>query len=107
MFLRPEQELENFTPEWTLLCSSFLADLQLILRQNNFHIRFHKKNCTYKGTGYTGEMKKGTLLNFILPESKILPMHCSANVAIKMTTIFFGLSGTGKTTSADPKKINW
>jgi phosphoenolpyruvate carboxykinase (ATP) len=55
-------------------------------------------------------MKKGifSALNFILPVDKnALPMHCSSNVGDKTTAIFFGLSGTGTTLSADPKKIDW
>jgi phosphoenolpyruvate carboxykinase (ATP) len=113
MFLRPEQqELESFTPEWTLLCvPSFLADSATDgTRQSNFAILdFTKKIALIGGTGYTGEMKKGifSALNFILPVNKdTLPMHCSANVGDKEdTAIFFGLSGTGKTTlSADPKR---
>jgi len=113
MFLRPEpQELENFTPEWTLLCvPSFLADPAVDgTRQSNFAILdFTKKIVLIGGTGYTGEMKKGifSALNFILPVFKnTLPMHCSANVGKDGdTAIFFGLSGTGKTTlSADPNR---
>jgi phosphoenolpyruvate carboxykinase (ATP) len=113
MFLRPEQkELENFTPDWTLLCvPSFLADAATdATRQSNFAILdFTRKIALIGGTGYTGEMKKGifSALNFILPVNKnALPMHCSANVGDKEdTAIFFGLSGTGKTTlSADPKR---
>jgi phosphoenolpyruvate carboxykinase (ATP) len=113
MFLRPEQqELEKFTPEWTLLCvPSFLADPETDgTRQSNFAILdFTRKIALIGGTGYTGEMKKGifSALNFILPVNKdTLPMHCSANVGDKDdTAIFFGLSGTGKTTlSADPKR---
>ena len=113
MFLRPEtEELENFTPEWTLLCvPSFLADPAIDgTRQSNFAILdFTKKIALIGGTGYTGEMKKGifSALNFILPVFKnTLPMHCSANVGDEGdTAIFFGLSGTGKTTlSADPAR---
>ncbi|WP_026708712.1 phosphoenolpyruvate carboxykinase (ATP) [Flavobacterium frigidarium] len=113
MFLRPEEsELENFTPEWTVMCvPSFMADPAVDgTRQANFAILdFTKKVALIGGTGYTGEMKKGifSALNFILPVDKnTLPMHCSANVGDDGdTAIFFGLSGTGKTTlSADPKR---
>ena len=113
MFLRPTtEELEHFTPEWTLLCvPSFLADPAIDrTRQSNFAIlNFTKKIALVGGTGYTGEMKKGifSALNFILPVCKnTLPMHCSANVGEEGdTAIFFGLSGTGKTTlSADPAR---
>ena len=113
MFLRPElEQLANFTPEWTLLCvPSFMADPAIDgTRQSNFAILdFTKKVVLIGGTGYTGEMKKGifSALNFILPVFKnTLPMHCSANVGQDGdTAIFFGLSGTGKTTlSADPNR---
>jgi len=106
MFLRPEkEELDHFTPEWTLICvPSFLADPAIDgTRQSNFAVLdFTKKIALIGGTGYTGEMKKGifSALNFILPVFKnTLPMHCSANVGDEGdTAIFFGLSGTGKTT---------
>ena len=113
MFLRPEmEELANFDPEWTLLCvPSFMADPAVDgTRQSNFAILdFTRKIVLIGGTGYTGEMKKGifSALNFILPVFKnTLPMHCSANVGeAGDTAIFFGLSGTGKTTlSADPNR---
>jgi phosphoenolpyruvate carboxykinase (ATP) len=113
MFLRPEEkELENFTPEWTVICApNFIADPAVDgTRQGNFAILdFTKKIALIGGTGYTGEMKKGifSALNFILPVFKnTLPMHCSANVGKDGdTAIFFGLSGTGKTTlSADPNR---
>jgi phosphoenolpyruvate carboxykinase (ATP) len=113
MFLRPaENELENFAPEWTILhAPSFMADPAVDgTRQHNFAMTsFTKKTILIGGTGYTGEMKKGifTILNFILPHQKnVLSMHCSANVgADGDTAVFFGLSGTGKTTlSADPNR---
>lgn len=113
MFLRPtEEELKGFTPEWTVInAPGFMADAEVDgTRQHNFAIlNFGKKIALIGGTGYTGEIKKGifSALNFILPVFKnTLPMHCSANVGKDGdTAIFFGLSGTGKTTlSADPER---
>jgi phosphoenolpyruvate carboxykinase (ATP) len=113
MFLRPKlEELSRFSPEWTLICApSFMADPKIDgTRQANFAVLdFTRKVVLIGGTGYTGEMKKGifSALNFILPVfKKTLPMHCSANVGEDgKTAIFFGLSGTGKTTlSADPSR---
>jgi len=113
MFLRPKQEeLNNFKEEWLILnAPGFKANPEEDgTRQENFAIlNFSKKIALIGGTGYTGEIKKGifSALNFILPVYKnTLPMHCSANVGEDGdTAIFFGLSGTGKTTlSADPKR---
>jgi phosphoenolpyruvate carboxykinase (ATP) len=113
MFLRPtEAELENFEEEWLIVnAPGFMADAAVDgTRQHNFAIlNFDKKIALIGGTGYTGEIKKGifSALNFILPVFKnTLPMHCSANVGEEGdTAIFFGLSGTGKTTlSADPHR---
>ena len=113
MFLRPEEEeLDSFKPEWHVLSA---PDLQLDpaecgTRQHNAAIvSFKHKTILIAGTGYTGETKKGifTILNYILPQQKnVLSMHCSANMGDDGdTAIFFGLSGTGKTTlSADPKR---
>ena len=113
MFLRPtEEELETFDPEWVVVnAPGFMAVPERDgTRQANFAIlNFTKKIALVGGTGYTGEIKKGifSALNFILPVYKnTLPMHCSANVGEEGdTAIFFGLSGTGKTTlSADPDR---
>jgi phosphoenolpyruvate carboxykinase (ATP) len=113
MFLRPdEKQLANFIADWTLICApSFLAKPEIDgTRQENFAIlNFTRKTIIIGGTAYTGEMKKGifSALNFILPVFKnALSMHCSANVGENgETAIFFGLSGTGKTTlSADPNR---
>lgn len=106
MFLRPTNaELELFEAEWTVInVPSFIANAETDgTRQHNFAIlNFTKKIALIGGTGYTGEIKKGifSALNFILPvERNTLPMHCSANVGKEGdTAIFFGLSGTGKTT---------
>ncbi len=113
MFLRPsEEELDSFDPEWLIInAPGFMADPKVDgTRQHNFAIlNFSKKIALIGGTGYTGEIKKGifSALNFILPVDKnTMPMHCSANVGDNgETAIFFGLSGTGKTTlSADPER---
>lgn len=113
MFLRPEEsELENFSADWKIVnAPGFHANPEIDgTRSHNFAIlNFKKKIALIGGTGYTGEMKKGifSALNFILPTQKnTLPMHCSANVGKEGdTSIFFGLSGTGKTTlSADPDR---
>ncbi|WP_435255493.1 phosphoenolpyruvate carboxykinase (ATP) [Tenacibaculum sp. A30] len=113
MFLRPTaEELKTFSPEWTVInAPGFMADPEVDgTRQHNFAIlNFGKKIALIGGTGYTGEIKKGifSALNFILPVFKnTLPMHCSANVGKDGdTAIFFGLSGTGKTTlSTDPNR---
>jgi len=113
MFMRPSaSELEDFIPEWTIVnAPSFMAiPKEDGTRQHNFAIlNFTKKIALIGGTGYTGEIKKGifSALNFILPVYKnTLPMHCSANVGKDgSTAIFFGLSGTGKTTlSTDPER---
>tara|TARA_R110002049_G_scaffold3307_3_gene25565 strand:- start:10045 stop:11661 length:1617 start_codon:yes stop_codon:yes gene_type:complete len=113
MFLRPtEADLEGFSPEWTVVnAPGFMADPEVDgTRQHNFAILdFTRKIALIGGTGYTGEIKKGifSALNFILPVYKeTLPMHCSANVGKDGdTAIFFGLSGTGKTTlSTDPNR---
>ena len=113
MFLRPTaEELKDFSPEWTVVnAPGFMANPEVDgTRQHNFAIlNFEKKIALIGGTGYTGEIKKGifSALNFILPVFKnTLPMHCSANVGKDGdTAIFFGLSGTGKTTlSTDPNR---
>ncbi|MEO6305562.1 MAG: phosphoenolpyruvate carboxykinase (ATP), partial [Bacteroidia bacterium] len=113
LFLRPTQkELENFEPEWTILCvPGFKADPKVdFTRAHNFTIiNFTLKTILIGGSAYTGEIKKGifTVLNYLLPiKHKALSMHCSANIGKEGdTAIFFGLSGTGKTTlSADPNR---
>lgn len=113
MFLRPsEEELSGFEPEWHIIqAPGFKADPAVDgTRQHNFAIlSFTHKTILIGGTGYTGEIKKGifSVLNFILPnERNVLSMHCSANMGAEGdVAVFFGLSGTGKTTlSADPNR---
>ena len=113
LFLRPTRdEILHAQKEWTIVCApGFKANPATDnTRSENFAIlNFTKKVILIGGTGYTGEIKKGifTVLNYVLPhEKKVLSMHCSANIGKKQdTAIFFGLSGTGKTTlSADPNR---
>lgn len=106
MFLRPtDEEIQDFKPEWHIVAApNFMADPEIDgTRQSNFAvIDFTRKMIIIGGTGYTGEIKKGifSVLNYVLPfEKNVLSMHCSANVGQDGdTAIFFGLSGTGKTT---------
>jgi phosphoenolpyruvate carboxykinase (ATP) len=114
MFLRPEdRELKDFKHDFTIICApEFEADPTVDgVKNPNFSIiNLTKRMILIGGTGYTGEMKKGifSVLNFLLPHhSQVLSMHCSANVGKEGdTAIFFGLSGTGKTTlSADPNRF--
>ncbi len=113
MFLRPTaSELNSMEPDWLILQAPGLKCDGVAdgVRQHNFAIlNFTKKIAIIGGTAYTGEIKKGifSVLNYVLPhEKKVLSMHCSANVGKGGdVALFFGLSGTGKTTlSADPNR---
>ncbi|SCM69773.1 phosphoenolpyruvate carboxykinase [Donghicola eburneus] len=111
---RPElEELDEFVPEFTIInCPSFKADAEKhgCRSETVIALNFDKKLILIGGTEYAGENKKSvfTLLNYLLPEKGIMPMHCSANHATGNpvdAAVFFGLSGTGKTTlSADPSR---
>lgn len=114
MFIRPDEEtLDNFEPEWHILSAPGLRlnPIETGTRQHNAAVvSFRHKMILIAGTGYTGEIKKGifTVLNYILPQLKgVLSMHCSANQGENGdSALFFGLSGTGKTTlSADPDRM--
>lgn len=113
MFIRPDEKEEtDFTPDWLIInAPGFRANPKEDgTRQHNFSIiDFTAKIILVGGSAYTGEIKKGVFsaLNFILPhQHHVLSMHCSANLGAKGdTAIFFGLSGTGKTTlSTDPER---
>lgn len=113
LFLRPsDEEINTQNPDWLILqAPGFEADPAVDgTRQANFTIvNFTRKVILIGGSAYTGEMKKGIfgVLNFILPhDHKVLSMHCSANEGKEGdVALFFGLSGTGKTTlSADPNR---
>ncbi|HRP57655.1 phosphoenolpyruvate carboxykinase (ATP) [Agriterribacter sp.] len=113
MFLQPtEEELEDFGPHWHIFSAS---GLQLpykacgIRQENAVVISFKHKMILIAGTAYTGEIKKAvfSVLNYLLPiEKNVLGMHCAANIGAKNdAALFFGLSGTGKTTlSTSPER---
>jgi phosphoenolpyruvate carboxykinase (ATP) len=115
MLRRPErEELDEFEPEFTIInCPTFKADPAKhgCRSETVIALNFDKKVILIGGTEYAGENKKSvfTLLNYILPGKGIMAMHCSANHAPGNpvdTAVFFGLSGTGKTTlSADPSRV--
>ena len=112
---RPDMgELAGFLPEFTILnCPSFKADPARhgCRSETVIAISFERKLILVGGTAYAGENKKGvfTLLNYLLPGKGVMPMHCSANHARgdeNDVAVFFGLSGTGKTTlSADTARV--
>jgi len=112
LFIRPTtDELENHEPEFTILCiNDFHAVPEIDGTRTDVFILIDltRKIVLIGGTEYAGEMKKSMfgVMNFLLPERGVFPMHCSANIGEKGDTVlFFGLSGTGKTTlSADPNR---
>ena len=114
MFIRPEMDqLKDFIPDFTIINASNVQNKSFEKHGMNSEtfIMFHlgRKVAIIGGTEYAGEMKKGifSLLHYVLPQKGVLSMHCSANVDEDglNPAIFFGLSGTGKTTlSTDPKR---
>lgn len=106
-------DLEGFSEDFTIISA---PGLNLIPSEDGTNseafiaVSFEKKLILIAGTKYCGEMKKSvfSIMNYLLPKKKIVGMHCSANMALdgtKSTALFFGLSGTGKTTlSADPNR---
>ena len=107
----PAEELASFVPELTIVdLPSFRADPKRHGARSETIIAcdFTRKIVLIGGTSYAGEMKKSvfTVLNYLLPAKQVMPMHCSANTGKDgNSAIFFGLSGTGKTTlSADPQR---
>jgi phosphoenolpyruvate carboxykinase (ATP) len=112
LFRRPEnQELENHCAEFTVISApGFKAKGKEdgINSEAFIIVNFDKKIILIGGTQYSGEIKKAifSIMNFLLPLKGVFPMHCSANIgADGNTAVFFGLSGTGKTTlSADPDR---
>lgn len=112
LFIRPSaEELAAHEPQFTVICApNFKADPKVDgTRSEAFIIiSFERRTVLIGGTEYAGEMKKSifSVMNYVLPEQGILPMHCSANVGQEGdVALFFGLSGTGKTTlSTDPNR---
>ena len=112
MLVRPEEsELRGFAPDYTIIdLPTFVADPERHGCRTGtvIAVNFTEKLILIGGTRYAGEMKKSVfgLLNYLLPPSGVMPMHCSANMGAKGdTAVFFGLSGTGKTTlSADASR---
>lgn len=112
LMIRPsDTELENFTPDFTVIAA---PGFQCIPEVDGVHsecaiiLDLEDREILIAGNQYSGEMKKAvfTAMNYVLPKNGILPMHCSANIGKDGgTAVFFGLSGTGKTTlSADPER---
>jgi phosphoenolpyruvate carboxykinase (ATP) len=112
LFINPPQEaLANFIPDFTILTLPNFRAVPSLDGTNSdacILVNFARRLILIGGTSYAGEIKKSvfTILNYLLPDKKVLSMHCSANIgADGDTAIFFGLSGTGKTTlSADPNR---
>ncbi|TAK54008.1 MAG: phosphoenolpyruvate carboxykinase (ATP) [Bacteroidetes bacterium] len=113
MFILPKtlEEYRRHVPDFTVVCvPGFKGIPQIDGTASNTYIvlNFEQKLCIIGNTAYGGEIKKSifTILNFLLPLEGVMPMHCSANIGSKgESAIFFGLSGTGKTTlSADPHR---
>jgi phosphoenolpyruvate carboxykinase (ATP) len=112
LFVRPsDEELKSHRAEFTVIgVPGFLTEPQRDGTRSEAFIavNFTRKLVLVCGSGYAGEMKKSifSVMNFLLPQRNVFPMHCSANVGNDgVTALYFGLSGTGKTTlSADPER---
>jgi phosphoenolpyruvate carboxykinase (ATP) len=112
LFIRPTaQELKTHHPEFTVICAPEFHSVPSRDGVNSevfILVSFSRRTVLVGGTSYAGEMKKSIfgIMNFLLPPRNVFPMHCSANVGHNgVSALFFGLSGTGKTTlSTDPSR---
>ena len=113
LLIRPEKEqLENFEPDFTIIAAPGFKCIPEIDGTNSeaaIIVSFERKMVIIAGSQYAGEIKKSvfSVMNYLLPKNGVFPMHCSANIGAEGdTALFFGLSGTGKTTlSADPERM--
>lgn len=112
LLLRPtEDQLASFDPDYTIIAApgfKCVPEIDGTHSEAAILVHFEKKMVLIAGTAYSGEIKKSvfTIMNYLLPKKGVFPMHCSANIGKDGdSALFFGLSGTGKTTlSADPDR---
>lgn len=112
LFIRPDGREASSIPPFTLISApECKADPEVdgTSSETFIAVSFARRTILIGGTEYAGEMKKSvfSVMNYLLPEQNVLPMHCSANIGSDgKSALFFGLSGTGKTTlSADPSRL--
>ena len=112
LLIRPtDEELEDFTPDYTIIAApgfKCIPEIDGVHSEAAIIINYEKREVVIAGSGYAGEIKKSvfSVMNYVLPKMGVLSMHCSANIGEGGdSAVFFGLSGTGKTTlSADPAR---
>ncbi len=112
LLLRPtEEQLDGYTPDYTVYCApgfKCIPEIDGVHSEAAIIINYESHEVVIAGSGYAGEIKKSvfSVMNYVLPKKGILSMHCSANIGdAGDSAVFFGLSGTGKTTlSADPSR---